>query len=163
MREHPRAHAVLPKFTRSRYRGHNDPVLAAALAALAITFPTGSAVLQTPSKTLTIRVELARTPPQLQHGLSARPSLARNRGMAFQFFQSTRGAFWMKDVRFPLSIAFWGQRGRILKILDMPVCRRDPCPSYNPGVAFWGALEVNRGAFRRWGVRPGAFVAIRAD
>ncbi|MEO8290569.1 MAG: DUF192 domain-containing protein, partial [Gaiellaceae bacterium] len=31
----------------------------------------------------------------------------------------------------------------------------DPCPLYDPGVAYRGALEVNRGAFARWGVVPG--------
>jgi uncharacterized membrane protein (UPF0127 family) len=32
---------------------------------------------------------------------------------------------------------------------------------YDPKVAFRGALEVNRGAFKRWHVRPGAVVTIR--
>jgi len=81
--------------------------------------------------------------------------------MAFLFGRKLRAQFWMKDTKIPLSIAFWGQRGRILKILDMTPCLRDPCPRYNPGVAFWGALEVNRGAFRRWGVKPGAVITIR--
>ena len=81
--------------------------------------------------------------------------------MAFLYAQPHRGAYWMKDTRMPLSIAFWGRRGRILKILDMPPCRRDPCPVYDPGVAYIGALEVNQGAFRRWGVRRGDSVRIR--
>ena len=50
---------------------------------------------------------------------------------------------------------------RILLILDMAPCRRDPCKLYDPKVAFRGALEVNRGAFARLGVRPGAIVTIR--
>jgi uncharacterized membrane protein (UPF0127 family) len=82
--------------------------------------------------------------------------------MAFLYSEPHRSAYWMKDVRIPLSIAFWGRRGRILKILDMPLCRRNPCPVYDPGVAFRGALEVNRGAFRRWHVRAGDSVQIRA-
>jgi uncharacterized protein len=140
---------------------HNDRVLAAALAALAVTFPTGHAVLRTPAKTLTIKVELARTPAQRERGLMGRASLPPNRGMAFLYPAPHRGAYWMKDVRIPLSIAFWGRGGRILKILDMPICRRDPCPVYDPGVAFTGALEVNQGAFRRWRVRAGDVVQIR--
>ena len=155
------AHAVLRKFTRSSYRGHNGGVLAVVVAALAVTFPTGQAVLRTTAKTLTIRVELARTPEQRARGLMGRASLPRDRGMAFLYSGPHRAAYWMKDVRMPLSIAFWDRRGRILKILDMPVCRRDPCPAFDPQVAFWGALEVNQGAFRRWRVRAGDVVRIR--
>lgn len=125
------------------------------------TFPKGQAVLRTPTKTVTIRVELAQTSEQQQQGLQGRRSLPRNAGMAFLFGRKLRAQFWMKDTKIPLSIAFWGRRGRILKILDMTPCLRNPCPRYNPGVAYWGALEVNRGAFRRWGVKPGAVITIR--
>ena len=74
--------------------------------------------------------------------------------MAFLWKSDVRGQFWMKNTSIPLSIAFWGKSGRILRILDMAPCRRDPCRVYDPKVAFRGALEVNRGAFARWGVRP---------
>jgi uncharacterized membrane protein (UPF0127 family) len=43
----------------------------------------------------------------------------------------------------------------------MAPCRADPCPVYDAGVAFRGALEVNRGAFRRWGVKRGSIVKLR--
>jgi uncharacterized protein len=132
---------------------------AATLAGTA--FPQGEAVLRTSARTVTINVELARTSEQLRMGLMGRSSLPRNAGMAFLFGRETRGAFWMKNTSIPLSIAFWGRRGRILRILDMAPCLRDPCPLYSPRVAYWGALEVNRGAFRRWRVGAGDFVAIR--
>jgi uncharacterized membrane protein (UPF0127 family) len=90
-----------------------------------------------------------------------RKTLARNAGMVFLFGSPTRGRFWMKDTLIPLSVAFWNKQGRILRILDMTPCRADPCTVYDPGVAFTGALEVNRGAFKRWGVRPGARISIR--
>ena len=131
------------------------------LALAGATFPKGKAVIRTPAKTVTVQVELARTDEQQRQGLQGRTSLARNSGMAFLFGRGLRARFWMKDTRIPLSIAFWGRRGRILDIIDMPPCLRDPCPSYGPRVASWGALEVNRGAFRRWGVGEGDFVEIR--
>ena len=90
-----------------------------------------------------------------------RRALAPNSGMAFLWKSDVRGQFWMKNTSIPLSIAFWGKSGRILRILDMAPCRRDPCKIYDPKIAFRGALEVNRGAFARWGVRPGARVTIR--
>jgi uncharacterized protein len=61
----------------------------------------------------------------------------------------------MKDTLIPLSIAFYGADGRIVRILDMEPCRRDPCPVYDPHATYRGALEVNQGEFRRWGVEVG--------
>jgi uncharacterized membrane protein (UPF0127 family) len=108
-----------------------------------------------------VRVEIAETPTQLERGLSGRRTLAANAGMAFLWKSDVRERFWMKNTSVPLSVAFWGKNGRILRILDMAPCRRDPCKVYDPKVAFRGALEVNRGAFARWGVRRGDRVTIR--
>jgi uncharacterized membrane protein (UPF0127 family) len=126
-----------------------------------VTFPHGRALIRTPQRTVTVKVEIAETTAQLQRGLMGRRSLAPRSGMAFLFATDTRGRFWMKDTLIPLSIAFWGKRGRILRILDMAPCRADPCKVYDPHVAFRGALEVNRGAFAQWGVRRGGVVTIR--
>jgi uncharacterized membrane protein (UPF0127 family) len=134
--------------------------LAAALTGT-ITFPHGRALIRTPQRTVTVKVEIAETTPQLERGLMFRRSLAPNSGMAFLWAGDTRGRFWMKNTLIPLSIAFWGKSGRILRILDMAPCRADPCKVYDPQVAFRGALEVNRGAFKRWGVHRGAVVTIR--
>ena len=45
--------------------------------------------------------------------------------------------------------------------LGMAPCRADPCRAYDAGVAYRGALEVNRGAFRRWRVRVGSTIRLR--
>src|SRR5215210_600025 len=151
----------VPGEVHSNELRHNVGVLATILAAALLSFPHGTAELRTPQRTVTVRVELASTAEQQAQGLQGRRSLARNAGMAFLFAQDTRGPFWMKDALIPLSVAFWDRRGRIVRILDMAPCTSDPCKIYEPKVAFRGALEVNRGAFRRWGVRPGAVVTIR--
>ena len=67
----------------------------------------------------------------------------------------------MKNTLIPLDIAFYDGRGKILRILTMQPCRRDPCRVYDPKVAYRAALEVNAGSFRRWGVRAGDRVAVR--
>jgi uncharacterized membrane protein (UPF0127 family) len=136
-------------------------ILATLAMSTLVTFPHGTAVIRTPARTVQVRVEIAETVQQHERGLSGRPALAPNSGMAFLWTSDVRGRFWMKDTSIPLSIAFWDNRGRILRILDMAPCRRDPCKIYDPHVAFRGALEVNRGAFARWGVRRGALVTIR--
>jgi uncharacterized membrane protein (UPF0127 family) len=135
-------------------------VLATLGLSLAVTFPHGTAVIRTADRTVRVRVEIAETPAQLQKGLSGRSTLAPSSGMAFVWKSDVRGRFWMKNTSVPLSIAFWGEHGRILRILDMAPCLRAPCKVYDPKVAFRGALEVNRGAFARWGVRRGAVVKI---
>jgi uncharacterized protein len=136
-------------------------ILATLALSSAVTFPPGTAVIRAPARTVQVRIEIAETQAQRQRGLSSRRTLAQNSGMAFLWKSDVRERFWMKDTLVPLSIAFWGKGGRILRILDMTPCRRDPCKLYDPHVAFRGALEVNRGAFKRWGVRPGALVTIR--
>ncbi|MBA3735333.1 MAG: DUF192 domain-containing protein [Actinobacteria bacterium] len=136
-------------------------LLATISALAAVTFPHGTAVIPTSERTVTVKVEIARTPAQLHAGLAGRRALAANAGMAFLWSGDIRRQFWMKNTSIPLSIAFWGKSGKILRILDMAPCLADPCKLYDPKVAFRGALEVNRGAFRRWRVRPGAVVTIR--
>jgi uncharacterized protein len=135
---------------------------AAALAAAGgVTFPHADAVIATGHRSVALRVEVASTDAQRAEGLMNRRRLSPKAGMVFLFAQPTRTQFWMKDTLIPLSIAFYDRRGRILRILDMAPCRANPCPVYDPGVAFRGALEVNRGAFRRWGVKRGSIVTRR--
>jgi uncharacterized membrane protein (UPF0127 family) len=136
-------------------------IITTAALSLAVTFPHGTATIRTPSRTVQVRIQIAETPAQLRQGLMNRRRLARNSGMAFLWTGEVRGTFWMKDTSIPLSIAFWNRSGLIVRILDMAPCLRAPCKVYDPKVAFEGALEVNRGAFKRWGVRPGAHVTIR--
>jgi uncharacterized protein len=134
---------------------------AAVLAAAGVTFPHATAVIVTGKRSVTLRVEVASTDTQRAQGLMNRRSLAPNAGMVFLFATPTRAQFWMKDTLIPLSIAFYDRRGRILRILDMAPCRADPCRVYDAGVAYRGALELNRGAFRRWEVRRGSIVRLR--
>jgi uncharacterized membrane protein (UPF0127 family) len=66
----------------------------------------------------------------------------------------------MKNTLLPLDIAFYDGRGRILRIMQMQPCRTEQCPLYDPGVAYRGALEVNAGSFRRWGVKRGHLIVV---
>jgi uncharacterized protein len=121
----------------------------------ASAFPKAIAVLDTGERRVRINVEVADEPDEWRVGLMHRRSLGPNAGMIFVFPQPIRGGFWMKNTLIPLSIAFLDRRGRILRIMVMSPCRADPCPTYDPKVAYKGALEVNRGSFSRWGARRG--------
>lgn len=120
-------------------------------------------VIETRAGEQEVAVEVADTDPERQRGLMQRISLAADAGMVFVFPSETAGGFWMKNTLIPLSIAFYGADGRIARILDMEPCRRDPCPVYDPGVAYVGALEVNQGAFRRWNVSEGDRLRLELD
>ena len=118
------------------------------------------AVIATDTGEVTVEVEIADSESERAEGLMGRAKLADDAGMVFLFPEEIRGAFWMKDTLIPLSIAFYDEDGRILRILDMEPCRSDPCPLYDPDVAFQGALEVNQGAFARWNVSEGDRVRL---
>jgi uncharacterized membrane protein (UPF0127 family) len=120
-----------------------------------VTFSPGRILLDTSEGSTLIDVEVADTAEERQIGLMHRESLDEDSGMVFIFSERQRGGFWMKNTLIPLSIAFFDAEGEILKILDMEPCEADPCPVYDPEVAYFGALEVNQGAFDRWGVEEG--------
>jgi uncharacterized membrane protein (UPF0127 family) len=130
--------------------------LALSLALLlSCTAPGPAVVFDTAAASARVRVEIADTPELREKGLMGRTSLADDAGMLFQWPDDTANGFWMKDTLIPLSIAFVAADGRVLALLDMEPCRADPCPVYDPHVSYRMAVEANRGAFARWGVRVG--------
>jgi hypothetical protein len=133
----------------------------AALLALALAFPHGTAVITTAQARVSVQVEIADTETAREQGLMFRRRLAPRAGMAFVWRQDVKSAFWMKNTLIPLSIAFYDRKGRIVRILDMAPCRADPCAVYDPKATYRGALEVNRGAFRRWKVHVGDRIVVR--
>jgi uncharacterized protein len=124
-------------------------------------FPTGTVLLEADEGSKLLDVEIAETDEQRRYGLMFRESLDEDAGMVFIFFDPQTGGFWMKNTLIPLSIAFFDVDGEILEILDMEPCKEEPCVSYFPGVEYMGALEVNKGAFREWGIEEGDVVHVR--
>jgi uncharacterized membrane protein (UPF0127 family) len=135
--------------------------MTAALLALALVFPHGTAVITTAHARLSVRVEIAATEQAREQGLMFRRRLAPRAGMAFVWPEDVQAAFWMKNTLIPLSVAFYDRKGRIVRIIDMAPCRADPCPVYDPKTTYRGALEVNRGAFKRWKVHVGDRITVR--
>ena len=125
-----------------------------------VTFDVARALIDTDEGSVLIEIEIADTNQKRQLGLMFRDSLEEDAGMAFIFFEETDGAFWMKNTKIPLSIAFFDAKGAIVRILDMEPCTEEPCELYSPGVSYHGALEVNQGAFDKWGVTVGDRITI---
>ncbi|MEA2517709.1 MAG: uncharacterized protein QOG16_1547 [Actinomycetota bacterium] len=124
------------------------------------SFRPGTAIIETDHGAVLVNVEVADSQELQQLGLMHRESLAEDAGMIFLFFEDHTSGFWMKNTQIPLSIAFFDRGGKILKILDMEPCERDPCPTYEPNVSYRGALEVNEGAFKEWGVELGDVIRV---
>ncbi len=123
-------------------------------------FGTGTVILPGDDGSVLIDVEVADTPEARAQGLMFRESLPEDAGMLFVFFEDNFGGFYMKNTKIPLSIAYFDEDGKILRIMDMDPCERDPCKTYDPGVIYRGALEVNQGMFEEWGVEEGEVLEI---
>jgi uncharacterized protein len=139
--------------------------LTAVVASLAVACSRGqdfgaARVVIRGAQSVSVRAAVARTEADREHGLMGVRELPPDAGMAFLLDRPTTRGFWMKDTLVPLSVAFWDSSGRIVAILDMTPCRRDPCRIYEPGREYVGALELARGYLVRHGVRVGDVVRV---
>ena len=143
--------------------------LAAALAAAALLASCGSSGAAQPGeplKTAEVRlesrggplvltVEVAETAEARRAGLMGRATLSPDAGMLFVHEADVQLAFHMEGTTIPLSVALLDASGAVLEVLDLDLCPEAPCPRYRPSVPYRHALEVNQGAFARWGVEAG--------
>ena len=125
--------------------------------------PTGTLHLLTESGHAELRVEIAETDGARAKGLMHRTHLDEDAGMVFLLPAPSDRGFWMKNTLIPLDIAFWDQRERIVAVLQMTPCRSDPCPVYEPGEEYVGAVETNEGFFARHGIGPGDLVSLERE
>jgi len=93
-----------------------------------------------------VAVEVVTNDETRAQGLMFRESLAPDRGMIFLFPTPGEYAFWMKNTLIKLDMIWLARDGTIRAIRsNVPPCEADPCPSYPPGVAADGVLELAGG------------------
>lgn len=102
-----------------------------------------------------ITAEVAANERDRMTGLMHRRMLPENRGMIFVFPQTDLHAMWMMNTYVPLSVAFLDERGVIINIEDMQPLTQDSHAAAKPAKY---ALEMNRGWFKKRGIKPGAKV-----
>lgn len=107
-----------------------------------------------------LTVELADTSAERSRGLSGRESLPADRGMLFVNDDDVTTSFHMEGTTIPLSLAFIAADGEIVALVDMEPCKEDPCPAYAPPGPYRFGLEVNQGAFERWGISTGGHLLL---
>src|SRR5207249_516028 len=95
----------------------------------------------------TIKLEVAQTAQEIEHGLMERTSLNENSGMVFLFDPPRPVNFWMCHTLIPLDMMFV-KNGKIVKLFqDVPPCKSESCrgcATYpeGPGVDVTEVVEV---------------------
>lgn len=95
-----------------------------------------------------LRLEVADTSFSRLRGLSGRKVLSEGEGMLFVFPEDGLYGFWMKDMRFPIDIAWLDRRYRIVHLEKhvMP----DSYPAvFSPGVHARFVVELPAGFFEK--------------
>jgi uncharacterized membrane protein (UPF0127 family) len=91
-----------------------------------------------------------------------RTDLAGYAGMLFDFGDTVRDRFWMRDTPLPLSVAFFRSDGGLVSTDDMVPCLTlgSSCPTYGAAAPYRWALEVPRGRLPGMGIGPGSRLAV---
>ncbi|HEY4432992.1 MAG TPA: DUF192 domain-containing protein [Candidatus Cybelea sp.] len=139
-----------------------DVILAAVVAA-ATPVPSRLPVVVVAAPQASLRLEVARTGPQREHGLMDRTSLPEHTGMLFVFDQDGPLTFWMKDTLVPLDMVFVGPDGTVrsiaAKVQPAPLSEADATIPLEPGVGKY-VIELPAGEAARDGIKPGTRLVI---
>jgi len=132
-----------------------------------VRFDTTTVRIATARDTTRLFVQLAESAEQRTMGLMERTSLSDTAGMLFLYERDepATSGFWMYRTRIPLDIAFLDSTGRVVAIRQMDPCAAtiaSACPSYEPGVPYRAALEVNAGVLARRAITLGSMVELPA-
>jgi uncharacterized membrane protein (UPF0127 family) len=105
----------------------------------------------------TFHLEVADTDDERRRGLMYRESMPADHGMIFVFPEEEEQSFWMKNTLIPLDIIYLDEWGKVVSI--KPMKPRDLTGVDSDGPAMY-AVEVNRGAAARAGVKAGDRLTI---
>jgi uncharacterized membrane protein (UPF0127 family) len=98
-------------------------------------------------------VEVVREEKERNRGLMFRESMAKDRGMLFDYDPPQEISFWMKNTFIPLDIIFIDVEGKIISIAEKTTpLSLTPLPS---GGEARGVLEINGGLSEKLGIKVG--------
>lgn len=102
----------------------------------------------------TIQVEIADTDAERTLGLSGRESLAENTGLLFVFETEGYHGIWMKEMNFPIDIAWLDKNKKIIHI-EHNVAPETYPKVFNPPSPDLFVLETNAGVFQKFNIGVG--------
>ena len=101
-------------------------------------------------------VEIASDPELRAQGLMYRDQLRPATGMLFFFPDDGEYGFWMKNCMIPLDMIWIDSARKVVHIkTDVPPCKIEQCPNYEPGVASRYVLELAAGEVAKRGLKVG--------
>jgi uncharacterized membrane protein (UPF0127 family) len=105
-------------------------------------------------KTVTLELEIAKTPVDIQIGLMFRREMAEDHGMLFQLSREPQPtAFWMKNTYIPLDMLFVAKNGEIVNVhRNAQPLSTVSIPSLKPVT---GVIEINGGMADKLGIDVG--------
>jgi len=139
--------------------GRSDGVPAPAPAAAAVASSPTVVLHGKDGRTITVRVEVARTEAERTRGLMYRNHLEPDAGMLFLFPQPATLVFWMKNTLIPLDMLFLDRERRVVGIVENATPETETPRRVNGDSQF--VLEVGGGLTRQWGVTAGSMVEFR--
>jgi uncharacterized membrane protein (UPF0127 family) len=137
-------------------------LLVAALVVLAASAGAAPAVvpLTLPSGRV-IDVEVMISDQDRALGVMFRPSMPADHGVLLVFRGSGFHSIWMKNCRFPIDVIWLDEERRVVHVAEnVPPCKADPCPSYEPLRRATYVLEVNAGQAREDEATVGATLSF---
>lgn len=106
--------------------------------------------------------EVAETPEQRGLGLMYRDSLEEEAAMIFVFETPRAHGIWMKNMRIPLDILWLDSEKRISDMKEnVPACKLDPCPVYEPLHPAAYVLELRAGTVSKTGLKTGDLMVLK--
>jgi uncharacterized membrane protein (UPF0127 family) len=137
----------------------------AVLSLLALPMPTMAADAKMPIAQIgnnKVKLEVAASPSQIEHGLMYRTALPEDQGMVFLFRPQSPVKFWMAHCFIFLDMLMI-KDGKIVKIFEnVPPCKEadtSKCPTYpamdQPSVDVTEVVEVIGGWSKRHSVKEG--------
>lgn len=105
---------------------------------------------------------LADTDDQRAKGLMGEENLRGFDGMLFVFPEDVNASFYMANVKFPLSVAWFDPGGNYISGADMETCpvAADACPRYGAQAPYRYALETQKGGMDALNIGPGSAIGV---
>jgi uncharacterized protein len=109
-----------------------------------------------------LSAEIPVTGELMSKGLSVKNQLRENESMLFVFQESSRHAFWMKDMKFPIDIIWLDSNSKIVHIEEnlVPCPLVLICPSHAPKANSQYVLETTAGFAQRHNISLGTNIKI---